>query len=58
MCFRRKQQGGWRLLVCESWLVHRVEAIEGEVVSYFSYFSYFSVSKFILPSFLNLRRIL
>ena len=55
MCLRRKQQGGWRLLVCESWLVHRVEAIDGEVVSYFSYFS---VSKFILPSFLNFRRIL
>ena len=36
MCCRRKQQGGWGLLACESWAVHRVEAIEGEVVSCFS----------------------
>ena len=34
MCCRRKQQGGWGLLVCESWAVHRVEAIEGVVVSF------------------------
>ena len=33
MCCRRKQQGGWGLLACESWAVHRVEAIEGEVFS-------------------------
>ena len=32
MCCRRKQQGGCGLLVCESWAVHRVEAIEGVVV--------------------------
>ena len=37
MCCRRKQQGGWGLLACESWAVHRVEAIEGGVVSCFSY---------------------
>ena len=29
MCCRRKQQGGWGLLACESRAVHRVEAIEG-----------------------------
>ena len=25
---RRKQQDGWELLVCESWVIHRVEASE------------------------------
>ena len=38
VCCKRKQQDGWELLVCESWVVSRVEASKDGVVSCSSWF--------------------